>query len=73
MAGHTTEEAIKAVARALHLGVHEVACKFDLVQDGFPPTKAAVIVRWAQRMNQCQQRVNPFRKRLEHLKKKEIP
>jgi hypothetical protein len=52
MAGHTTEEAINAVAKALHYGVHEVACRFDLVADGFPPHKAAIIVRWARRMNQ---------------------
>lgn len=51
MTGHTTEEAIKAVARALHYGVPEVACKFDLVQDGFKPEKAEIILRWALRMN----------------------
>lgn len=51
MPGHTIEEAIKATARAIHFGVSEAACKFDLVQDGFKPERAAIIVRWALRMN----------------------
>ncbi len=73
MAGHTTEEAIQAVARALSFGVHEVACRFDLVADGFSPAKASLIVRWALRMNQFRPRVNPFPKKTDHLKKKEVP
>jgi hypothetical protein len=51
MAGHTVEESIKAVSRALRFGVSEIACKFDLVEDGFKPEKAAVIVRWALQSN----------------------
>ena len=47
MAGHTIEEAIQAVTRAIHFGVPDVACQFDLVQDGFDKKTASIIVRWA--------------------------
>jgi hypothetical protein len=73
MAGHTTEDAIQAVARALSCGINEVACRSDLVADGFKPAKAATIVRWALRMNQFGRRANPFPRKNNNLKKKEAP
>jgi hypothetical protein len=57
--GHTIEEAIIAVTRAIHFGVPDVACQFDLVQDGFDKKKAAIIVRWALQAN----RMKPSQKK----------
>jgi len=45
---HTTLQAIEASVRALGDGLGPTALKSALVADGFDPTKASTIIRWAK-------------------------
>lgn len=41
------EQAIQSTAIALRAGAHASIMKLALVSDGFKPTKADIIIRWA--------------------------
>jgi hypothetical protein len=47
----TIEEAIRSVSGALKAGANEKLISLILIDDGFKPEKAQIIIRWAKQYN----------------------
>lgn len=45
---HTTQEAIDASIRCLLGGMPTLIVKHHLIEDGFKPPKADIVIRWAK-------------------------